>query len=254
MLMNVELRHKEILEALHRSGRVEVPELAERLDISAITIRRDLDHLASVGALRRVRGGAVTTVLRGEGLPFDVRAADEAPLKTRLATTAAGLIADGEAVVIDSGTTGAAAAAALASRRIHAMPLSVQAIAALTAGPGVDLILPGGSVRKPEGTLVGPATERSIAALRFDTAVMTCCAASPEAGVMAYDLGDAAVKQAIRAASARTILIAEGAKFTRSALAVVCPLEDVDVLITDDSAPTAVLERLSASGVHIEVC
>ncbi|WP_432543325.1 DeoR/GlpR family DNA-binding transcription regulator [Kineococcus sp. SYSU DK002] len=252
--MQAELRHKEILDALHRTGRVEVPELAERLDISAITIRRDLDHLASVGALRRVRGGAVTTVLRGEGLPFDVRAADAAALKARLAATAAGLITDGEAVIIDSGTTGAAAAAALAARRIHAMPLSVQAIAALASSPSVDLILPGGTVRKPEGTLVGSGTERAIAALRFDTAVMTCCAASPAAGVMAYDLGDAAVKQAMRTASARTILIAEGAKFTRSALAVVCSLDDLDILVTDSSAPPAVLERLSAVGVQVELC
>uniref|UniRef100_UPI003D7E7040 DeoR/GlpR family DNA-binding transcription regulator n=1 Tax=Kineococcus sp. SYSU DK005 TaxID=3383126 RepID=UPI003D7E7040 len=183
-----------------------------------------------------------------------VRAPDHPPLKPGRAAPAAALIAEGEAVVIDTATPGAAAAPALASRRLRAVPLSVQAIAALSGSPGVDLVLPGGSVRKPEGTLVGPATERSIAALRFDTAVMTCCAASPQAGVMAYDLGDAAVKQAIRAASARTLLIAEGAKFTRSALAVVCPLEEIDVLVTDDSAPAAVLDRLRAAGVHVEVC
>ena len=134
------------------------------------------------------------------------------------------------------------------------MPLSVQAIDALVRSPSVDLILPGGSVRKPEGTLVGSATERSIASLRFDTAVMTCCAASSEAGVMAYDLGDAAVKQALRVASARTILLAEGAKFTRSALAVVCTLDEIDILVTDSSAPTAVLERLRAAGVQVELC
>ena len=252
--MNAERRHKEILEALHRSGRVEVPELADRLAISTITIRRDLDHLALVGALRRVRGGAVTTTLRGEGLPFEVRAIDDAALKARLAAFTATLIADGEAVVIDSGTTGAAAATALAGRRIRAMPLSVQAIAALAGSPSVDLILPGGSVRKPEGTLVGPLTERAIAGLRFDTAVMTCCAAAPDAGVTAYDVDDAAVKQAIRAAAARTVLIAEGVKFTRSALAVVCRLEEVDVLVTDASAPADVLDHLRSAGVRVEVC
>src|SRR6185437_7774213 len=79
--MGSKLRQKEILDALHRDGRVEVPELAERLGISAITIRRDLDQLAESGALRSVRGGAVTNSLRGEGLPFEVRAADASPLK-----------------------------------------------------------------------------------------------------------------------------------------------------------------------------
>ena len=108
--MGSQVRQKEILDVLHREGRVDVPDLAERLGISTITIRRDLDQLAEAGALRRVRGGAVTTTLRGEGLPFEVRAADDSPLKTRLARAVAGLIADGEAVAIDSGTTGAAAA------------------------------------------------------------------------------------------------------------------------------------------------
>ena len=251
--MSSQLRQKEILDTLHREGRVEVPELAERLDISAITIRRDLDQLAAAGALRRVRGGAVTVSLRGEGLPFDVRAVDESALKSRLAEAATALIADGEAVAVDSGTTGAAAAVALAGRRVTAMPFSVQGIAALAAGSSVTLLLPGGSVRRPEGTIVGPLAQQTLAGLRFDTTILTCCAAAPAVGVTAYDLDDAAVKRALHAAAQRTILIAEGAKFTRSAMAVVCRLDEVDVLVTDDSAPAEALDRLAEAGVRVVV-
>ncbi|MDQ1494773.1 MAG: hypothetical protein QOG69_1256, partial [Actinomycetota bacterium] len=64
-------------------------------------------------------------------------------------------------------------------------------------------------------------------------------------------LDDAAIKRALRNASERTILIAEGAKFTRSAMAVVCRLDEVDVLVTDDSAPAEVLAGLSEGGVHV---
>lgn len=251
--MSSQLRQKEILDTLHREGRVEVPDLAERLDISAITIRRDLDQLAAAGALRRVRGGAVTVSLRGEGLPFDVRAVDESALKSRLAEAAVALIADGEAVAIDSGTTGAAAAVALAGRRVTAMPFSVQGIAALAAGSSVTLLLPGGSVRRPEGTIVGPLAQQTLTGLRFDTTILTCCAAAPAVGVTAYDLDDAAVKRALHAAAQRTILIAEGAKFTRSAMAVVCRLDEVDVLVTDDSAPAEALDRLAEAGVRVVV-
>jgi DeoR/GlpR family transcriptional regulator of sugar metabolism len=249
--MGSKLRQKEILDALHRDGRVEVPELAERLGISAITIRRDLDQLAESGALRRVRGGAVTNSLRGEGLPFEVRAVDDAPLKARLARAAAALIADGEAVAVDGGTTGAAAALALANRSVTAMPFSVQGIAALVAGSGVTLLLPGGSVRRTEGSIVGPLAQQTLSGLRFDTTILTCCAAAPAVGVTAYDLDDAAIKRALLKASERTILIAEGAKFTRTAMAVVCRLDEVDVLVTDDSAPAEVLARLSEGGVHV---
>ena len=249
--MGTRLRQKQILDVLHRDGRVEVPDLAERLGISTITIRRDLDQLAEAGALRRVRGGAVTTALTGEGLPYEVRAVDDSPLKARLGAAAATLIADGEAVAIDSGTTGAAAATALAGRRITAMPFSVQGIATLAAGPHVTLLLPGGAVRRPEGTIVGPLAQQTLTGLRFDTAILTCCAAAPAVGVTAYDLDDAAVKRALHGAAERTILIAEGAKFTRRAMAVVCRLDEIDVLVTDDSAPREVLSRLTDAGVRV---
>ncbi|GLY29804.1 DeoR/GlpR family DNA-binding transcription regulator [Kineosporia sp. NBRC 101731] len=244
-------RQKEILDELHREGRVEVLALAERIGISAITIRRDLDQLAEAGSLRRVRGGAVTTSLRGEGLPFAVRAVDESAVKAQLAQAAVDLIADGEAVAVDSGTTGAAAAAVLAGRRVTAMPFSTQAIATLAASSTVTLLLPGGSVRLPEGTIVGPLAQQTLTGLRFDTTILTCCAAAPAAGVTAYDLEDAAIKRALRAAAERTILIAEGAKFTRSALAVVCALEEVDILVTDASAPAEVLASLRDAGVRV---
>lgn len=251
--MQIDVRHREILDELRRSGRVEVDALADQLGTSSMTIRRDLEHLASVGALRRVRGGAVGPALHGEGLPFSVRAVDDEGLKARLAAAAVGYVSDGEAVVVDSGTTGAAAAAALAERRVTAMPLSVQGISALAASRTVELLLPGGTVRRAEGTIVGPLAERTIASLRFDTAILTCCAADPEAGVTAFDLGDAAVKQAIVAAAARVILIAEGSKFSLRSMAIVCALEDVDILVTDDSAPPAVLERLRAAGVRVTI-
>jgi DeoR/GlpR family transcriptional regulator of sugar metabolism len=246
--MDVGTRHRVILDLLHTRGRVEVPDLARRLETSTITVRRDLDVLAGLGALRRVRGGAVPSTLRGEGLPFGVRAVDEAPLKARLAAVVAGLIGDGEAVVLDSGTTGAATAQALAGRRLTVMPLSVQGIAALAGSPSVSLLLPGGTVRHPEGSIVGPLAERALAELRFDTAVLTCCAADPDAGVTAHDLADAAVKKA-----QRTVLVAEGVKFHRTALAVVCGLEEVDVLVTDSSAPAEVVAGLVAAGVRVEV-
>lgn len=251
--MQSEARHRAILDRLRAAGRVDVLETAEQLAISPITVRRDLEQLAAIGALRRVRGGAVPAAPAGEGLPFAIRAGEGQERKAQLAAAAVRLIGDGEAVVVDSGTTGAAAAAELAHRRVTAMPLSVQGIAALTAGRDATVVLPGGTVRRPEGSLVGAAVERSLAQLRFDTVILTCCAAAAEFGVMAFDLEDAAVKQAARRAAARTVLIAEGAKFGLTALAVVCRLQEVDILVTDRSAPAATLDRLRDDGVTVEV-
>jgi DeoR/GlpR family transcriptional regulator of sugar metabolism len=82
---------------------------------------------------------------------------------------------------------------------------------------------------------------------------MTCCGADPSVGVTAYDLMDAAAKSAMQASASRTILIAEGAKFSRAAMAIVCPLESVDLIVTDDSAPADLVAQLRDSGVHVEV-
>lgn len=231
-------RHRLILEELHATGRVQVVDLAEQLGTSGITIRRDLEVLAEAGALRRVHGGATTTALRGEGVPFQVRLTPHDPLKARLASAVAALVTDGEAVSVDSGTTGAAVAKALANRRITAVPLSVQSLTALSGAAAI--VVPGGEVDPVEGTFSGPLLEQSLASLRLDTAVLSCCGADPWAGVMAYSLRDAAAKRAARRVAARTILIAEASKFAKSAMALVCPLTKISTLVTDDTLPTPV--------------
>jgi DeoR/GlpR family transcriptional regulator of sugar metabolism len=96
-------------------------------------------------------------------------------------------------------------------------------------------------------------TLASIAALRFDTAVLGCCGVSPEGHVMAHDLGDAAVKQALLTSARRSVLALDGAKFGRGALAVVRELSTFDVIVTDASAPASVLAGLRADGVDVRV-
>ncbi|WP_130494173.1 DeoR/GlpR family DNA-binding transcription regulator [Motilibacter rhizosphaerae] len=244
-------RHAVILDRLHASGRVDVGELAVELDTSEVTVRRDLDLLAGAGVLRRVRGGAVSLLLRGQELPFALRETSASGEKERMAAAVAGLLRDGEAVVVDSGTTGLAVARALVGRSLTVTPLSVHAAAALVASSTVQVLLPGGTARPGEGALVGPMAESALRGLRYDTTVLTCCGVSAEAGVMAYDVQDAAVKRTAAQVAARTVLVAEGAKLARTALAVVCPVAELDVLVTDTSAPPDALDRIREAGVEV---
>lgn len=244
-------RHAGIVDRLRHEGRVAVADLAQAFATSEVTVRRDLDLLAENGVLRRVHGGAVSLLMRGEELPFAMREVDSAGAKERMGAAVADLLRDGEAVVLDSGTTGLAVARALTGRRLTVMPLSLQAAGVLGGNPSVNLLLPGGTARFGEGSLVGPMTEANLTSLRFDTTVLTCCGLSPEGGVTAHDLSDAAVKRAAIGVAARTVLVAEGAKFARTALAVVCPLARVDVLVTDEEAPPAVLRQLREAGVQV---
>jgi DeoR/GlpR family transcriptional regulator of sugar metabolism len=244
-------RQRLILDGLRNTGRVDVGDLARETGSSVITIRRDLDQLARVGALRRVRGGAVAAGLRGEGLPFAARTADHAAVKARLAAAVAELIADGEAVGIDSGTTAEAVAHVLATRRVTAVPMSTQAIAALASSASATVVVPGGTVNPAEGSLGGPLLESAFARIRLDTAVLSCCGAAASSGVTAFDLTDAAAKQAMLRAANRAILVLDASKFAVSAMAVVCGLEDLDIVVTERSAPPSVIDGLRDAGTDV---
>lgn len=244
-------RLRVITEAVRDRGRSSVVELAELTGASEMTIRRDLEALAEQGVLERYRGGARSLLLRGEEPPFALRAQEGLEAKRRIAVEVAALIADGESVVLDSGTTCLEVARVLAHRRLTVMPLSLHAANALADAPQVTLLLPGGQPRRGELALTGPLTEASLAALRFDTAVVGCCGLTAEDGLTAYDLADAAVKRAAIASSSRVIAAAEAAKLSRTALAHVAPAAALHAVITDQAAPTDATDALRAAGVTV---
>lgn len=247
----MESRHSQIVRALKVSESVMVADLAQALSTSAVTIRRDLADLEAAGVLRRVRGGAISTMLRGDELPFAMRELEATAEKARIAAEAVAMIADGESVIVDSGTTGVAAAHELSARRVTVMPLGVHAISVLAGASGVSLLLPGGTVRPGESSVVGPMVEQNLAALRFDTVLLTCCGVHREHGVTAYDMQDAAVKRAAIASSARVIAMVDARKFARTAMAVVCAATQIDVLVTGTSAPADVVAAWRADGIEV---
>lgn len=228
-----------------------VAELAELTGASEMTIRRDLEVLAGQGVLERYRGGARSLLLRGEEPPFALRAHEGVEAKRRIAAETAALLADGESVVLDSGTTCLEVARALEHRRLTVTPLSLHAVNALTAAPRLTLLVPGGRARPGELALIGPLTQASLAALRFDTAVIGCCGLTAADGLTAHDLDDAAVKRAAIASARRVIAVTEAGKLSRTALAFVAPVTALDAVITDDSASEEETGALTAAGVTV---
>ncbi len=247
-------RHQLIARAVKESGSATVTELAELTGASEMTVRRDLDTLAAHGALERVRGGARTLLLRGQEPPFALRAHEAADAKHRIAAEVSRLIADGETILLDSGTTCLDVARQLRGRQVTVMPLSLQAIHVLSDPPGpTTLIVPGGRPRTGEGALTGPLTLASLAALRFDTAILGCCGLSAAEGLTAYDLDDAAVKKAIIASANRIIAAADGSKLGRTAHAHVGPSGLAHTLVTDTTAPAEEIAALQKAGTLVKI-
>ncbi|MFE6937861.1 DeoR/GlpR family DNA-binding transcription regulator [Streptomyces chartreusis] len=246
-------RHGLIAKAVRDSGGATVQELAELTGASEMTIRRDLDTLAAQGVLERVRGGARSLLLRGEEPPFALRAHEAVDAKRRIATEISAHIADGESVLLDSGTTCLEVARLLRERPVTVMPLSLQAIHVFGESPGpATLVVPGGQPRAAEGALTGPLTLASLAALRFDTAVIGCCGLSAADGLTAYDLDDAAVKKAGIASARRTVVGTDSGKLGRTAYAYVGPAALLHTLVTDAGAPAEEVAALEGAGTIVK--
>lgn len=246
-------RHRLIVQAIKESGSATVSELAGLTDASEMTIRRDLDTLAAQGVLERVRGGARTLLLRGEEPPFALRAHESIDAKRRIASEVSSLIADGETVLLDSGTTCLEVARLLRGRQVTVMPLSLQAIHVLSDPPSATtLLVPGGQPRAAEGALTGPLTLASLSALRFDTAVVGCCGLSAAEGLTAYDLDDATVKKAIITSARRIVAAADGSKLGHTAHAYVGPSALLHTLVTDTTAPADEVAALDGAGTLVK--
>ncbi|WP_132124981.1 DeoR/GlpR family DNA-binding transcription regulator [Actinocrispum wychmicini] len=243
-------RLRRITEATRRSGELTVAELAELTGASEMTIRRDLETLADQGVLERFRGGARSLLLRGEEPPFLLRVTEATEAKQRIAADIANLIADGESVVLDSGTTCLQVAYALRDRKVTVMPLSLHAANALIGGTA-KILMAGGEPRSGELALTGPLAEASLAALRFDTAIIGPCGLNTANGLTAHDLADAAIKRAAMASSRRLIAAADASKFTRTALAFVTPVTTLNAVVTEETAPQQEIDALTAAGVTV---
>ncbi|MEU4804523.1 DeoR/GlpR family DNA-binding transcription regulator [Actinosynnema sp. NPDC023587] len=250
--MDVARRHELILQSLRQGRRVGVGTLADLVGASEMTVRRDLDVLERDGLLRRVRGAAVS-VLTGEETPYAARSRQRLEAKRRIGLAVAELLDDGEAVVLDGGTTTLEVARRLADRRLTVLPLSLHSADVLRAAEQVRLVLPGGDVRPGELAFGGPLTEYAFKIMRFDTAVLACCGLSAGNGVFAHDLAEVAVKRAAVDASARVVVAVDSSKFGRTAFGRVCPARDVDVLVTDEDAPADEVARLREAGVEVRL-
>jgi len=157
-------RRKEILDAVS-TGAMHVADLAENFGVSEMTVRRDLRELARAGKLERVRGGAVKASTEP---PFEETAVERYDAKDRIGAAAAELVEDGQTVMIDIGTTTLQAARHLHGRQITVVTSSLAVYEELVPDPAIELLLPGGIVRRNYRSLVGVIAEDSLRKLKAD--------------------------------------------------------------------------------------
>lgn len=249
-----EQRRHAVLDAVRGGNGVQTSMLAERLGVSEMTIRRDLDDLARRGLVQRVRGGALQPGYLRHEPPFDESRMERCGEKERVGAAAAALVQPGDTVIIDIGTTALALARELHGREgLTVVTNNLAAYEELAADEAVDLMLLGGLVRRNYRSLIGFLTEDALAGIRADLAFIGISGISDDGVLLDTTVEEIPAKRAMLRAAQRVVLIADGGKFFGAGLGRVADIEAVDTLVTTADAPVERLEQVRAAGVHVIV-
>lgn len=242
-------RRHDILRAI-RLGCTHVGELAESFGVSEMTVRRDLDELAREGQIERVRGGAVSV---GAEPPFDETLIERYDAKDRIGAAAAALVSPGQTVMLDIGTTTLQLARHLHGRPITVVTSSLAVYEELKGDRAIELILPGGLVRRNYCSLVGVLAEQSLRQLKADMLFLGTSGVDARLDVWDTTMVEVPIKRAMMAASGRSILLADAAKFAMRGVVRVCGAEQLDALVTDGGIPRGIRTDLERAGVEVVV-
>jgi DeoR/GlpR family transcriptional regulator of sugar metabolism len=242
-------RRQAMLRAV-QSGSAHVSDLAESFGVSEMTVRRDLRELARDGKLERVRGGAVNA---GREPPFEQTVVERFAAKDRIGAAAAALVRDGETVMIDIGTTTLQAAHHLHGRSLTVVTTSLAVYEELLPDHGIELLLPGGIVRRNYRSLVGVLAEDSLRQLRADVLFLGTSALDERLGVWDTTIVEVPIKRAMIEAADRVVLLADAAKFAMRGDVRVCEAGAIDHVVTDGSLPAAARAAIDDAGIGVTI-
>src|SRR4051794_1944911 len=245
-------RHRFILERLSTNGRVGVRELAEELQVSTASVRRDLEFLEEQKSLARTHGGAVAHGVMYE-LPLRYRAGRREDEKRRIAAKAASRVSrEGAVVGLTGGTTTTEVARALVDREQLTIVTNALNIATeLVVRPSVKLVVTGGVVRQRSYELCGPLAEQTLAGINVDVVFVGVDAIHVDAGCTTHHEVEAHTDQVLLSRARDVIVVADSSKLGRIAFAQICPIQQIDELITDRQADAADVAKLESAGVKV---
>jgi DeoR family transcriptional regulator, aga operon transcriptional repressor len=246
-------RMRQILERLVSEGEVNVDQLASGFAVSEATIRRDLAVLDEQRLLQRTRGGARTHSALND-VPLRFKVVHRFEEKRRIARRAYELMDEARVIGMSGGTTTTTFAELLVERddlTIVTNALNIAMNALSTRGPRV--FVAGGEARNGSYETVGPAADEQLRRYNLDITFFGVDGIHGQAGCTIYDPAASRTNLALITQAARVVVLADSDKVGRVALTSACPIDAVDVLITDSDASPKALREIEAAGVEIIV-
>jgi DeoR/GlpR family transcriptional regulator of sugar metabolism len=230
-------RQARLLEHLRSELFVDVQLLRDKLGVSVATIRRDLTELEARGLLKRTHGGAVVNQVTRES-PNALREISNAHEKARIAKAAASMVVEGDAVMIDSGTTSLQVARCLAGNKsLTFVTNGSDTVAALVAGGARNIHVIGGAYTDINHSFSGPIAAEMVRRYNVDKAILSVSSIDLKRGLVCTLMPEVGcVQQSMIEIAQTVIVVADNSKFARTSLCVIAPLDRIGYVVTDDEA------------------
>lgn len=250
--MLIDERRQHILELIQHQGRALVSDLSEQLNISQITIRKDLDYLQSKGVIQRSHGGALRVQSSALIDPtLQEKQKHNFREKERIAAAATKMVEEGQCVILDSGTTTTAVAERLKRFKQLTVITNAVNIAAELAGTDFEVILVGGTLRKNSFSLVGPLAEDNLEEMHADILFLGVDGFDLEVGITTPNFLESRVNRAMVKAARQVVAVCDSSKFSRRSLSRIAPPGAIHHVITDQNLPKDIQEALRAMGIAV---
>ena len=250
--MLTEERRQKLQNIISQKKRLVVKDVASALNISKVTIRKDLEILEKRGLISRVHGGAILK----EGSVPDLALTEKERLHTdtklRIADKAIEMIRPGDSIILDSGSTTTQIA-----RRIKFLKINIKVItnainiATELAGQHNEVVLTGGFLREKSFSLVGPFAEDALKNLHADKLFLGVDGIHFDYGLMTPNMMEGRVNQLMMRIAREIILVADSSKFGKRSMSVIAKIQDVDKIITDRNIQKEDFNRLRDLGIEI---
>ena len=252
-----QVRLTAILSALQQSGSVSVEGLSKELDVSLVTIRRDLDELEGRGLLRRTHGGAVSI----EPLFYEPFRNDRSFLaqverfaeeKRRIGRAAAALIKEGEIIALTPGTTTTEVVRGIPlNRKITVVTSTVNVAMELSKRKDLDVFVTGGHLRGDWFSLVGPTAAQSLSHVMIHTLFIGADGIDAKYGVSCFSPDESQLNSTMVKHAQRKIAVVDHSKFGVTAGWRICPTSDLDILVTDTGATDEMIAPFEKAQVQV---
>lgn len=250
--MKSELRQSKIEEHLQKVELASLDEIANQVDASVSTVRRDLIALEASGILKRTYGGARVLNPRTDEFIFSKRDTRQLEEKKAIGQACAQLIQSDQSVIVDAGSTPYHVACFLEDKAPQIITNSLPVANQFASAHQVEVIVSGGVIYPRLGVLVGSLAVETFQQMHVDVAIMGAGGITPE-GVTNSHVLLIEIQKAMIAAAQKVIFCLDHTKLGRKSVAFLCPLEEVDVIVTDSLTPAPIIDQIRAASVEVIV-